>query len=396
MIKPSYDLSTLKTNHGIILFVRDQILEPMNLRIRLYPSFVKQANKCETRDELIVLVHKITKKAANLARELAKETQKETQDIEVTCPHCEIITEMSSDATTLMCPKCLKDILNPNLTEKQIGVTKKVVSPKRLHEQEKTLVDSSPRERDISPDGTDGNLKGNTDLTKLGLSVWEQLHRYTPDVADPEKTSRLAYYSKYQDIIKEVIDRFQVITASDGVTKNHEAGLKPVSFKVLSRLLNDLYTDGFLELESIKCGSRNLAYVFSTPRCSKERFNRYTKRFRDSEQQKNGVTKKGTRQNMSHEQKVNTVLTHNEAVRKGTIELKEKEEKQFIEYSKNRREKQQGKDKDKETKLRYDPTQDEGFIKIVKEMKPSTLKHDLEYNPMFKKHYDILKKAGVV
>ncbi|MCE7748040.1 MAG: hypothetical protein GPJ51_06565 [Candidatus Heimdallarchaeota archaeon] len=160
--------------------------------------------------------------------------------------------------------------------------------------------------------------------------------------------------------------------------------------------MNDLYTDGFLELESIKCGSRNLAYVFSTARCSKERFSRYTKRFRDSEQQKNGVTKKGTRQNMSHEQKVNKVLTHNEAVRKGTIDLKVQEEKEFIEDSKKRREQQvQPKNEVTQTKI-YDPCKDEGFIKLVKETPDKRLQFDLEKNPMFKKHYDMLVEGGKI
>ena len=352
MIKPSYNLSTLKTNHEIILFVRDKILEPMNLRIRLYPSFVRQANRCKNRDELIVLVHKLTKKASNLARE--------------------------------------------------IGITKKVISPKRLDEkEEKTKVDSSPRERDLLPPSTPICIKGNTDLNKLGLSVWEQLHRYTPDVSDPEQTSRLAYYSKYQDIIKDVIDRFQIITISDGVAKNHEVGLKSVSFRVFSRLLNDLYTDGFLELEIISCGLRRPAYVFSTARCSKERFNRYTKRFRESEQHKNGMTKKGVRQNMLHEQKVNKVLDHNEAVRKGTIELQEQQEKQFIEGSAKRRAHREAEAEPQPKKLFTKPfseteTQDQLMINLISKMKPEQVQHDIKSNPRFKAEYDRLKGEGLL
>ena len=346
----------------------------MNLRIRLYPSFVKQANKCENRDELIVLVHKLTKKSAKLARELSQEPAKES------------IPLKTNNGT--------RNGL-PGTFNKEDGLTKKVTRPKRLDETEKSLVDSPSRERDLSPSSTTSHLKGNTDLDKLGLSVWEQLHRYTPDITDPEQISRLAYYSKYQNIIKDVIDRFQILTASDGVTKNNEAGLKPVSYKVLSRLLNDLYTDEFLELEIIKCGLRCPAYVFSTARCSKERFNRYTKRFRESEAHRSGLTKKATRPKESHEQKVNKVLAHNEAVKKGTIELKEQEEKEFVEYSKKRRAESQPKKEVTQTKI-YDPCKDESFIKLVKETPDKRLQFDLKNNPMFKKHYDMLLEGGKI
>ncbi len=294
MLKPQYDLRD-KTDPEIIIFVRET-LDTIELRKRLYPAFVRMSNKCKNRTELI--------------REAEKTLQRANE-----------ITE-----------------------RQQSGITKKVILPKRLDHKEVFDKDSSSLEREtLLPPSTTSSQKGNTDLDKLSLSVWESLHRFTPDVSDPEQTSRLAYFSKYQDIIKKIIDSFQVLTVSDAVTKNAEAKLKPVSFKVLSRLLNDLYTDGFLDLEIIRCGLRHPAYVFSTKRCSKERYTRYTKRYRESEQIKNGITKKGTRPKESQEEKVNKVVSHNEAVRRKTIEQERERNKQLLEEELKKKPKQKQK-----------------------------------------------------
>ncbi len=177
---------------------------------------------------------------------------------------------------------------------KQNSITKKVTP---LENTESTTIDTT---HTIDPPSPPSNLKGNTKKEKvtLCLSVWEKLHRHDVDISDPEEVARLAYYSKHQDLIKKVIDPFQVLTASDGVTKANLTNLK-VSRKIVFRLLDDLHTDGLLKLDVIPCGLRNPAYVYSTDRCNPDRYSRYTKKFRKS----NGVTKKVTSPKRSHDKK---------------------------------------------------------------------------------------------
>ena len=57
----------------VSLFVRDQILEPMNLKKELYPEFLRKAKQCEEKDDLVALVKKTFLKAKEPSQEIAQE-----------------------------------------------------------------------------------------------------------------------------------------------------------------------------------------------------------------------------------------------------------------------------------------------------------------------------------
>ena len=98
-----------------------------------------------------------------------------------------------------------------------------------------------------------------------------------------------------------------------------------------------MHIDSYLERVSIKCGRRHPAQVYFTDKCTKEQYERYTTKLREQEEHTDHLTKKINPQKKSNDEKVNRVLTHNEEVRKGTIELKEKQEKIAIEEATKRR-----------------------------------------------------------
>lgn len=261
MAEQTFDFST-KTDHEIHIIVREA-LDKIGLRQRLYPGFIRKTNSCETREDLLLVVKTTLEKAKKLTKE---------------------------------------------------HVTQKVMPSKNAKSSSGVYTHTS------GPYSSTLYQKGNTDLKSEGvcLSLWEKIHRHDLKLEDPEQVARLAYYSKYQNIIKQVIDPFQVLTVSDAVVKANLNKIR-VSRKVLDRLLNDLYTDDLIKLEVIPCGLRSPAYVFSTERCSKERYERYTKRLRES----NGIAEKVTSPNRSHDKKGNAaerVVNHNEEVKRLTVE----------------------------------------------------------------------------
>lgn len=72
-IKNRTDLLWNKLLLFVSLFVRDQILEPMNLKKELYPEFLRKAKQCEEKDDLVALVKKTFLKAKEPSQEIAQE-----------------------------------------------------------------------------------------------------------------------------------------------------------------------------------------------------------------------------------------------------------------------------------------------------------------------------------
>ena len=375
MIKPSYDLSTLKTNHQIILFVRDKILEPMNLRIRLYPSFVKQANRCKNRDELIVLVHKLTKKAANLARE--------------------------------------------------IGITKKVISPKRLDETEATLpkpatepfskVENTEsttitRERESIPITSTIIVQKNgypkkeeKNNLEPSLSVWNHIQAYLkyPDEKKDDLGffKRLENYSKRALVIINVIDTYQVFCVGEAWRKANEiTGVNIRSQTTIGDLLNDLAGDGFLELEILETNRKIETSLYSI-KGYKEKFpERYNiKKLRHS----NDTTKKQLSKKMDIQEIEEKSTKISMAQKKGYAKAREIEQEELEKTATLRRTQREAEAEPQPKKLFTKPfseteTQDQLMINLISKMKPEQVQHDIKSNPRFKAEYDRLKGEGLL
>ena len=356
MIKPSYDLAG-KTDHEIILLVRDQILEPMKLRIRLYPSFVKQSHKCKNREELLVLVKKIILKAKELSQELDKPTLEKH--------------------TTQPFSKVEKFVSTKNTREREgIPITSTIISSKKVNPQKKS--------------------------NDTSLSVWEKLQEYKANFSDPDSAVKLAYYVKHQEIIRKVIDPHRIFCVNRATKLAQEEGIRQSSSSVVSCLLERLHIDGYLKLESIPCGRRHLAQVYFTDKCTTEQYERYTTKLKKQEEQANRLTKNVNPQKKSNDEIVNKIIAHNEAVRKGTIEQRAEQEKEFIEYSKTRREQREQeeleKSKEERTNSRIepkDPTKLEGEFKKMFDTTGEELKEIYKLDEKKVGHDDAWKKYQV-
>lgn len=363
MIKPSYDLSTLKTNHEIILFVRDQILEPMNLRIRLYPSFVKQT-KNKNREELLILVKKIILKAKELSQELEKPTL-------------------------------------PKPATEPFSKVEKIKSTKNTRERELLNTSTNTRREIIRPEI----------CTSLSLSVWPMIQEKlnNPDtVKDPSFFNRLRNYSKRALFIIHVLDTFQVLTSYEAWRKAQEiTGISIRSRSTVGDLLKDLYTDGFLELEIIERKTNPVpAKVYSIIEYREnypEKYARATARHRDNIKRLENHTS-----NNSHEQKnerindIEVKATESMlAQKRGYAKAREIEQEELEKTATLRRTQREAEAEPQPKKLFTKPfseteTQDQLMVNRINKMKPEQVQNDIKTNPRFKAEYDRLKGEGLL
>jgi len=273
--------------------------------------------------------------------------------IQVTCPHCHLSTEMSKDASSLLCPGCLKTIPNPLAEEKILSLELKTDGDKTFPVEKKSTSVSTGSETESTANITErestANITSTSSRKKMNpqkklndpsLSVWEKLTEgYEAKLTDPDSIVKLNYYNKHQELIKKVIDPHKIFSVNRATKLGQEANIKQSSYTVVSRLLESLYIDGFLQRETIRCGNRHPAQVYYTERCTQEEYDRYTRKLREQEEQTNHLTKKINSQNLSND-KLNEIKEKSKMIwraqKEASKELKEEETRRLEEERKKR------------------------------------------------------------
>jgi len=210
---------------------------------------------------------------------------------------------------------------------------------------------NSTRERESSPISTiisaqmsyDKKARPNNNNIP-SLSVWKTVCNNIDSDSD-EEGYRTAYYMKHQRIIKEIIDVHHVFSINKASTLAQDVGIKHTSTRVISALLDNLYTDKLLDYKIVKCGARHPATVYFTKQCDTSKLERYINKLKDREQVKNGLAK------MSYDKKARPIQDNEKYLDSLKQQAKERGKAQSEGYTEGKKELQEKEKQESDKKL---------------------------------------------
>jgi len=142
------------------------------------------------------------------------------------------------------------------------------------------------RESSPSPTTTMSTFVNRTKVSRMQGATADSISLICKEWRDLSLTTRLHYYSKYQELV-DLADIWECFTASDLQVKAEDYEIKingrTPSINVIRKLLKDLETDSCLCCKIVRTGFLKPAYVYYCFSCTEDRLARYCHTYDETE-----------------------------------------------------------------------------------------------------------------